>query len=299
MRRARFILLLMVATAITVGGTAAGEEVPEEPLVRVFADFQELLDRYLVEKDLENDGLVSAFDYEAALASAATQPLLDRQRERLAAFDVASIDSREGGNAFWLNAYNFFMAAHILEGRPDGELVDSVWDYGGRINPFRRNVFEQELFEVGGRKYSLDEMEKGILLGDAFWEKGWAEARVHFAVNCASVGCPPLRADVYTSDNVDELLTENTRRAFNTQRHLRVDGDTLYLSELFDWYEDDYVRESGSVREFLRQYADERVVEAMEGTSRIRHIDYDWALNAPENFPELDGAHSRAERESE
>jgi len=253
-----------------------------------FGDYQALLDRYLTERPLEDGGLVSAFDYRAALEDDDTMELLERQRERLAGFDTSDIDNRETANAFWLNAYNFFMIAHILGERPNGELVDSVWDYGGRINPFRDNVFERELFEVGGETYSLDDMEKGILLGDAYWERGWAEARVHFAVNCASVGCPPLRTDIYTAENVDDLLTENTRMAFNTHYHLRVEGETLYLTELFDWYEEDYVREEGSVRDFIRAYADDHVIDAMEDTTRIRHIDYDWTLNAPENFPEFD-----------
>lgn len=255
---------------------------------QAFGDYQELLDRFLIEHPLKNDGLVSAFDYRAALADGDTMELLRRQRERLATFDTSGIDTRETANAFWLNAYNFFMIAHILEERPNGELVDSVWDYGGRVNPFRDNVFERRLFRVDGQQYSLDDMEKGILLGDAYWERGWAEARVHFAVNCASVGCPPLRADIYNPDNLDVLLTENTRMAFNTHYHLRVEGDTLYLTQLFDWYEEDYVREAGSVRDFIRAYADERVTEAMEGTTRIRYIDYDWTLNAPGNFPEFE-----------
>jgi len=253
----------------------------------VFSDYQTLLEKHLSEKDLDNDGLVSAFDYEAALDDEASMALLADQRQALKGFDLSKIDDREKANAFWLNAYNFFMIAHILEERPDGKLVESVWDYGGRINPFRKNVFERELFDIDGRKFSLDTMEKGILLGDEYWDKGWAEARVHFAVNCASVGCPPLRDVIYTADNVDDLLTENTRRAFNTERQLRVDGQTLYLTSLFDWYEDDYKREEGSIRSFIKKYADERIVEKMEGTNRIRYIDYDWDLNSPKNFPEF------------
>lgn len=256
----------------------------------LFTDFQTLLDRHLIEKDLPNDGLVSAFDYRGALELDDTRSLLVRQREVLADFNPdgpEGIHSREAFNAFWLNAYNFFMISYILEERPNGELVESVWDYGGRVNPFHDNVFQRELFTIGGSQYSLDAMEKDILLGDDAWEKGWAEARVHFAVNCASVGCPPLRDTVYTPDNIEHYLSENTRRAFNTRRHFSIEGETLYLTSLFDWYEQDYVREQGSVRGFIRAYADERAVSAMDETARIRFIDYDWTLNAPEFFPEL------------
>jgi len=111
------------------------------------------------------------------------------------------------------------------------------------------------MFEIGGDDYSLSGIEKEILLGAAFEEKGWKEARVHFTVNCASVGCPPLRETIYTSDNIDELMTENTRLALNTdRRHLRVEGDTLHLTELFKWYEQDFVDEGGSVRGFISEW---------------------------------------------
>ena len=277
----------LASSLLVFGASPALADQGGSGMAELFSDYQTLIDRHLVEKDLAGDGLVSAFDYREALERDDTAELLDHQRDALRDFDPGGIDSREAFNAFWLNAYNFFMIAHILEERPDGELVESVWDYGGRVNPFRSNVFERELFTIGGEDYSLDDMEKGILLGDEAWDKGWAEARVHFAVNCASVGCPPLRDEVYTADNVDDLLTENTRRAFNTERQLHVDGNTLYLSELFDWYEEDYVREEGSIRDFIRAYADEEVTKAMAETSDISFIDYDWTLNAPEHFPEL------------
>lgn len=274
--------MLLVATA------AASVSANDAPLVKhVFNDYQTLLNSYLQEKRTANGGLVSAFDYEAALADDQTEGLLDDQSEQLAAFDVSTLDTREQALAFWNNAYNFFMIQQILTERGEGELVSSVWDYGGRYNPFTDNVFERQMFEIGGTDYSLNEIEKGILLGAEFEEKGWKEARVHFTVNCASVGCPPLRESIYTSDNIDELMTENTRLAFNTDRHLRVEGDTLHLTELFKWYEQDFVDEGGSVRGFISQWADEAIVEKVEQTDSIEYIDYDWSLNRPGNFPEF------------
>jgi hypothetical protein len=279
----RFIVLFLALAALTFTPLA----IADRGGVAVYEPFSEILERHLIEKNLENDGLVSAFDYRAALDNPETAKLLARQRTILAEFDIDTLDSREQAIAFWLNAYNFFMIAQVLEEQPGGKLIDSVWDYGGRVNPFRANVFERDLFNVGGEKYSLDGMEKGILLGDAYKEKGWKEARVHFSVNCASVGCPPLRAEVYTPDNVDEVMTENTRRAFSTERHLRVDGDTLFLTALFDWYESHFVNEAGSVREFIKAHADDDVTSKVAATRRTRFIDYDWALNKPENFPEF------------
>ncbi len=71
------------------------------------------------------------------------------------------------------------MLDQILTERPDGELVSSVWDYGGRVNPFVDSVFERKNFVVGGRNYSLNDMEKEILLGEEYASKGWKDARVH------------------------------------------------------------------------------------------------------------------------
>lgn len=276
----RIAATLLIATATSsISANEAG------PVKDLFSDYQVLLDDYLQEKRTAEGGLVSAFDYEAALADEKTGELLEAQSERLADFDVSALDTREQNLAFWNNAYNYFMIHQILTELEDGEVIDSVWDYGGRYNPFKSSVFEREMFDIGGENYSLNEIEKGILLGEDFEDKGWKEARVHFTVNCASVGCPPLREEIYTSENIDELMSENTRLAFNTDRHLRVEGDTLHLTELFKWYEDDFVDEGGSVRGFISEWADEDVAERAEGTDSIEYIDYDWALNRPENFP--------------
>ncbi len=256
-------------------------------LSTLFDPYQQLLSDYLQEKMLDGGGLVTAFDYRAALDARDTTSRLKSQRESLAQFDPASLEGQAESTAFWINAYNFFMIDQILTRQPDGKLVESVWDYGGRYNPFRDNIFQRELFDVGGRDYSLDGIEKGILLGQAYEEKGWKDARVHFAVNCASVGCPPLRRMIYTADNLESLLTENTHRALSTERQVRVEGESLYVSELFKWYEEDFREASGSVRAFIRQWAAQPVTRQVDGSGELNFIDYDWSLNKPSNFPEL------------
>lgn len=252
------------------------------PIDTAYQQYADLLADFVVEHDLPGDGLVSSFDYGAALADADTNVRLAEQRRQLAAFDPNTLTNRESATAFWLNAYNFFMIAHILENPRRGDLISSVRDYGNLFNPYR--VFRRDLFDIGGRKYSLSEMENDILLGDDFKALGWKDARVHFAVNCASVGCPPLRDVPYTANNVEALLAENTRRALNTPLNLRIEGDVLYLTSLFDWYENDFVETAGSVRQFIADHADQGVYEAVAATRSVRFIDYDWDLNSPENM---------------
>ena len=277
----RLSAILTIVLAVWAG--AAQAEINRE----LYGPYQQILDQFLTEKDLSGGGLVSAFDYEAAVSQVDITQTLTKQREALKEFDLSRLGGEAESVAFWLNAYNFFMLDQILTQRPDGELIDSVWDYGGRINPFVDSVFNREKFVIDGQEYSLDQMEKEILLGDEYAEKGWKDARVHFAVNCASVGCPPLRDVIYTADNLEELLAENTRRAFLTDRHLKVEGDSLYVTELFKWYEDDFKEAAGSRKAFIEQWVDGDLAERVAKTSDIQFIDYDWALNKPSNFPEF------------
>lgn len=279
-------LAMLIAMTTIILALLPAAQGSDDAMRRGYEPFQQLLSRHLQEKDLPHDGLSSAFHYQAALEAADTQTLIDEQKQILAEFDPATLTTRDEAVAFWLNAYNFFMVAQILENPRRGELVDSVRDYGNLFNPYR--VFQQEKFVVGGREYSLDGIEKGILLGEDYAARDWKDARVHFAVNCASVGCPPLRSDIYLSSELDAVLTENTRRALNTPRHFRLDGETLYLTSLFDWYETDYVEASGSVRDFIAAYGDARVRQQLDRGNRIRFLDYDWDLNAPGNFPEFE-----------
>lgn len=273
-----------LATAMLLPASVAADAATA--LDSLYAPYQQILDAHLIEKKLDSGGLVSAFDYDAAMADLATAERLEAQKAALAAFDPEQLDERSAATAFWINAYNFFMLQHILENPIDGAVVDSVKDYGSFFNPYR--VFSQEIFDIGGRGYSLDGIEKGVLLGEEYAERGWKDARVHFAVNCASVGCPPLRSSVYTADNVDALLDDNTRRALATPYHLQRDGDTLRLSQLFEWYDADYLDEAESLRDWLLRFADDAAAETIRNTQAIDHIAYDWDLNRPENFPEID-----------
>ncbi|MBS3823617.1 MAG: DUF547 domain-containing protein [Wenzhouxiangellaceae bacterium] len=259
---------------------AAGASEPD--LEQVYAPYQALLERHLRERDLPRGGLISAFDYRAALASPDSLELLDEQRERLAGFDRTRLETRAPALAFWVNAYNYFMLDYLLRNPDDGRPADSVRDYGHLLDPYA--LFGRKLFEVGGRDYSLREIELEVLLGEAFAQRGWKDARIHFMVNCASVGCPPLRKQIYTADNLDAMLAENTRRALDTPLHLARDGDRLRLTSLFDWYAEDFADQSGSVRGFIRDHGSEHAQQQLRATDRIDFIDYDWSLNSPENF---------------
>ena len=250
----------------------------------VYGPFQTLLERHLTEQITPCDGLISWFDYQSALTAKDTADLLQQQDALLAAFDPQTLSTREHAIAFWTNAYNYFMLQHLLTHLEEAAIVSSVRDYGHLFSPYR--VFGLKRFNVGGTKYSLRQIELDILLGDEFFERGWKDARVHFAVNCASVGCPPLRKTAYQAETLDAMLSQNTRFALNTPLNLVLEDDTLRLTQLFEWYEDDFIEHSASVREFIFDYGSETARNAAESSDRIRYIDYDWELNTAENFAE-------------
>lgn len=178
--------------------------------------------------------------------------------------------------AFWIDAYNAFTLALVADHYPlksikdIGGLFDSVWD--------RRFIPLGALFpEVGHEKLSLNDLEHEIL------RARFHDARVHAAINCASQSCPPLRAEPYLAERLDRQLDDQARRwlADPTRNRYELSTGTLRLSRIFDWFEEDFRRDAGSVQAWVARYAPEEVAEriASEEPLRIRFLDYSWKLN--------------------
>jgi hypothetical protein len=136
-------------------------------------------------------------------------------------------------------------------------------------------------FTAGGRHYSLDDIEHGIL------RKQFSEPRIHFAVNCASASCPPLRPEPFLPDQLDEQLEQTARDFVGREENVWMRGDVLFLSKIFDWYEEDFVRavanqtpEKPTVIDYVLRYLPESVAQRIrEEKPRIEFYNYDWSLN--------------------
>ena len=114
--------------------------------------------------------------------------------------------------------------------------------------------------------------------------KAFDEPQIHFAVNCAAVGCPPLRAEAYVATRLNEQLEDNTRVFLRDSRRNRYDSEAsvLELSSVLDWYRDDFSGDDRSLNDFLapRMRDDPAIIEAIRnGSVRIRFLEYDWSLN--------------------
>lgn len=249
-----------------------------------FDEFNTILQSSVRTKRVGEGGLETSFDYQKAYNDPKTAELIKKQKEKLQAFKVETLKDKKEAIAFWMNSYNFFMVTTILEqGFKNKKLnINSVKDFGSLFNPYK--IFKKEIHNIGGKNLSLDYMEKTVLLGKEYKKKGWKDARIHFAVNCASVGCPPLLDSVYKAKTLDAILDSNIKQAFKTPRHLSIKGKTLHLTSLFKWYKSDFEEDAGSVKSFIKKFVSPETYKLVEATKDIDHIDYDWNLNKPENF---------------
>jgi hypothetical protein len=199
--------------------------------------------------------------------------------------DLAGVDertfrgwSKADRDAFLINAYNAATVQLILTRYPD---LKSIKDLGGLFS----SPWKQEFVDLLGQHRSLDSIEHGLLRGAS----DYTDPRIHFAVNCASVGCPALRPEAYVGARLAAQLQDQTDRFLGDRdrNRLAADGSSLQVSRLFDWYGADFDAHAGGVRTFL---ADHSAVLGLNATTArdlraghlaIGYTDYDWSLNGP------------------
>jgi len=203
----------------------------------------------------------------------AGDPSFKAYMKSLESADLNSM-SRNAQLAFWINAYNAVTIDKVIKWKPKKSvretLIPGVWT-STKFFTSRENT-------VAGKRLSQDDIENEIL------RKQFKDPRIHFAIICASSGCPPLPRFAYTEENVQTKLEEETRKYINSDRGTRIDSEdnTLYLSKLFDWYAGDFESKSGSVLNFIKPYLNEKTLAFLERNPKIAYLDYDWALNAQE-----------------
>ena len=191
---------------------------------------------------------------------------LDAYIDRLEAVDPASL-ARDEAFAFWANLYNAVTVSLILDNYP----VKSIRDI--RPGLFSVGPWKMELIEVDGVSLSLDDVEHDILR--AFW----SEPRVHYAVNCASIGCPNLPLQPWTSEGLDERLTQAAKAYINNPRGVLVKNGRVTASTIYRWFKEDFGGNEEGVLSHIRQHASPALSADLEGVTRISGYAYDWSLN--------------------
>ncbi|MCA1583478.1 MAG: DUF547 domain-containing protein [Acidobacteria bacterium] len=192
--------------------------------------------------------------------------------------------SREQRMAFWINAYNVLTLRAIVSHYP---IRAGVFTVSPR-NSIRQidGVWTTLAWDVAGRRVTLDDIEHRIL------RPTFADARVHFAINCASISCPLLADVPYRAETLDAALDAAARRYLSSAEGLRVDGDTVSVSSIFKWYGDDFIsqysplapngrnaRERAILGTIVRFGPAQTAERVRTGRSRIKYLHYDWSLN--------------------
>ncbi|GJG86910.1 DUF547 domain-containing protein [Gemmatimonadetes bacterium T265] len=220
------------------------------------------------------NGLV---DYDAFASSADFQSYLGR----LAATDPATL-GRADQLAFWIDAYNAYTIALITRHHERASIrnINKTFGFVKAYGPWK-----EKLATVGGKRYGLDEIEQDII------RPRYHEPRIHFALVCAAMGCPPLRSEAYTGARLDEQLDDQARAfLLHSPAKNRVDvaTRTVYLSPIFVEFRD-YIKDFGGSEAAVGRYVAHYYPAGPErtllesGDFKVVKTNYDWTLNSQAN----------------
>ena len=173
--------------------------------------------------------------------------------------------------ALWINLYNAFTISTILERYPIKSIRPQILGVPNWLAFLW--FFQRRAYDIFGKRYSLAQIENQILRDKLL------EPRIHFAIVCASVGCPLLRSSAYFPDLVTQQLDEDTRRFINNPEKVRYDFQTktLYCSKIFKWYRQDFLKVAPSIPEYIRSYL--KTDLPLTASTPISYLYYDWSLN--------------------
>lgn len=167
--------------------------------------------------------------------------------------------SKKDKLTFYINAYNYFAIKIVVDNWP----VKGIKDIGSLLRP----VWKKTAGKINNREITLDEIEHKIL-------RPMGEPRIHFAIVCSSMSCPDLRTEIYTAAKLDQQLDEQVRLFLsNTSKGAAIKGDKLHVSEIFEWFEEDF--EATGVIGFIANYQPQ-----LKTYSKFDTLEYNWMLNS-------------------
>jgi len=262
--------MLFMAVTIGLGAAALAGELGQrfaahDPRSEITVDHA-AWDAMLKQHVTHDDSGLNRVDY-AAWKRESREDLL-AYIDRLESAEVTKL-SRPEQYAYWVNLYNAVTVALILKHYP----VDSIRDIDISPGFFSNGPWGAKLVEVGGLKLSLDNIEHDIL------RVNWDDPRVHYAVNCASIGCPNIARGAYTGESLDKLLDAAARAYIGSPRGIHFDGDSVTVSRIYSWYDEDFGNSEAGVIKHISQYAQGETAERLAGLSSIDDYEYDWSLN--------------------
>lgn len=250
----------LAGPTVTVGrNVPAGQQVPVDNVDH--STWNSLLGKYV-----DANGFVN---YTGWRASTADQQALDAYIQHLSAASFPANSTREGRLAFWINAYNAVTVKGILREYP----TTSIRNHTAKVVGY--NIWKDLQLLVGGRPYSLEAIEHEVL-------RKMGEPRVHFAIVCASIGCPRLLNEAYMASKLDGQLTINTKAFFADPTKFNIDAksSTVQLSPILSWFAEDFGSSTAAQMQMIAPYVPAQAQPLVSsGQARVKYLDYDWGLN--------------------
>lgn len=229
------------------------------------APWQLILDKYLIPAQNAND--INRFDYASVTVN--DQTILSRYLDQLQDIDPRQYNSQEQ-MAYWINIYNALTVNLILKNYP----VKSITKLGEKFFSF--GPWDDQAAVINNKSLTLNDIEHKIL------RPIWQDPRIHYAVNCASIGCPNLATQAYTSTNLDVQLEQGATDYINHPRGVHVDGNDLIVSKIYKWYSEDFGNTETSLIVHLKQYAKPALKNSLihfEKHNGDIDYEYNWQLN--------------------
>jgi hypothetical protein len=221
----------------------------------------------LLQKYVDQDGYVN---YHSWHGSSADRQALTGYLNSLSRVNPQTRDSQDARFAFWINAYNAVTIHGILREYP----TTSIRNHTAKLIGY--NIWKDLQLYVGGRAHSLEHIEHETL-------RKMGDPRIHFAIVCASIGCPRLLNQAYTSGKVQQQLEVNAKDFFGRSQNFRYDAgrQRFYLSSILNWFAEDFGNGPAAQLRTISQWLPDNASQAaaQRGTGSVSFLDYNWNLN--------------------
>jgi Protein of unknown function, DUF547 len=199
------------------------------------------------------------------------RPALQAFIKSLEAADPSTLNRNEAF-AFWANLYNAKTVDIVLNAYPVASIKDINLG-GGLLASVTGGPWKAKTLKVKGADLSLDDIEHGFL------RPVMKDPRVHYSVNCASIGCPNLGTEAFTGAKLDAQLNAAATAYINSPRGVSIEGSEVTASSIYDWFQKDFGGDEAGVLKHLNSYAGSVLKPKLNGITAIGDFGYDWGLN--------------------
>ena len=171
--------------------------------------------------------------------------------------------------AYWINLYNAETVNLILQHYP----IKSILDINISPGWFSRGPWDEKVLYISGKAMSLNDIEHRIL------RPVFRDNRLHYALNCASLGCPNLQRQAFTADRLNRMLNTGAKAYVNSYRGAHFTDGNLIVSKIYIWYKSDFGGTDVGIIAHLKKYARSSLLKRLNSVSKIGGSDYNWQLN--------------------